>query len=155
MLVALCQLVEARGVSLEQRGHLVDEGAGAACAGTVHALLDAVVKVDDLGILAAELDGAVGLGDELLDRALGGDDLLHELEVEPLGKQHAARAGDRDAHRGVTDDLLRAGEELLGGGADVGVVALVVGVDEVVALVDDGELDRGGTHVDAEAQMAA
>ena len=153
VLGALGELVEARGVGLEQRGHLVDEGARAAGAGAVHALLDAVVEVDDLGVLAAELDGAVGLGDERLDGALGGDDLLDELEVEPLGQQHAARAGDGHAHGRVAHDAARLGKELARRGADVGVVTLVVGVDEVVVVVDDGQLDRGGAHVDAQAQV--
>ena len=138
---------------MQQGCHLVDERARAAGAGAVHALLDAVVEVDDLRVLAAELDGAVGLRDERLDGALGGDDLLDELEAEPLGQQHAARAGDRDAHRGVADHALGAGEELFGRGAHIGVVALVVGVDEVVVVVDDGELDGGGAHVDAQAQV--
>ena len=75
-----------------------------------------------------------------LDGTLGGDDLLHELEVEPLGEQHAARARDRDTHRRVAYDSLRAGEELPCRGADVGVMALVVGVDQPAACVDDGEL---------------
>ena len=138
---------------MEERGHLVDEGARATGASAVHALLDAVVEVDDLGVLAAELDGAVRLGDERLDGALGGDDLLDELKVKPAREQHAARAGDGDAHGGIADHLARAGEELLGRGADVGVVTLVVGVDEVVVVVDDGELDGGGAHVDAQAQV--
>lgn len=38
-------------------------GTGAAGARAVHALLDARVEVDDLGVLAAELDGDVGLRD--------------------------------------------------------------------------------------------
>ena len=130
----LGELVEARSVSVEQARHLVDEGARAAGAGAVHALLDAVVEVDDLG-------------------ALGGDDLLDELKAQPVGEQHAAGAGDGDAHGGGADHLAGAGEELLCRGADVRVVTLVVGVDEVVVVVDDGELDGGGAHVDAQAQV--
>ena len=152
---ALGKLVQAHGIGLEQDCHLVDEGARAACAGAVHALLDAVVKVDDLGVLAAQLDGDVCLGDERLDGALGRDDLLDKLEVEPLGEQHAAGTGDRDAHGNVAHDALRAGEELLGRGPDVGVVSLVVGVDQVARAVDHGELDRGGAHVDAQAQVGS
>ena len=86
----LGELVEAARVGVQQARHLVDERARAAGARAVHALLDAVVEVDDLGILAAQLDGHVGLGDERLHGALGGDDLLDELQVEPLGQQQAA-----------------------------------------------------------------
>ena len=151
----LGKLVQAAGVGVQKARHLVDERARAARARAVHALLDAVVEVDDLGVLAAELDGDVGLGDEGLDGALAGDDLLDELEVEPLGKQQAARAGDGDAHGGVAEHGAGALEQLFGRGADVGVVALVVGVDDAIALVDDGELDGRGAHVDAQAQLRA
>ena len=77
---------------MQQSGHLVDERARAAGAGAVHALLDAVIEVDDLGVLAAQLDGDVGGRDEGLDGAFAGDDLLDKLQVEPLGQQHAAGA---------------------------------------------------------------
>ena len=149
------QLVEAGGVGVEQRRHLVDERSRAAGAGAVHALLDAVVEVDDLGVLAAELDGAVGLGNERLHGALGGDDLLHELEVEPLGQEQAAGAGDGHAHGDVAHMGAGALEELLGRGADVGVVALVVGVDELAVGVEHGHLDGGGADVDTQAELGA
>ena len=80
------ELVEAARVGVQQGCHLIDEGARAAGAGAVHALLDAVVKVDDLGVLAAQLDGDVGGRDKGLDGALAGNDLLNKLQVEPLGQ---------------------------------------------------------------------
>lgn len=86
VLGALCELVQPRGIRVQQGCHLVDERAGAAGARAVHALLDARVEVDDLGVLAAELDGDVGLRDQGLHRALARDNLLHELEAEPLGE---------------------------------------------------------------------
>ena len=55
------ELVETGGVGMEQLGHLVDEGAGAARAGAVHALLGGGMEVGDLGVLAAELDDDVRL----------------------------------------------------------------------------------------------
>ena len=80
------ELVEAARVGVQQGCHLIDERARAAGAGTVHALLDAVVEVDDLGVLAAQLDGDVGGRDEGLDGAFAGDDLLDKLQLEPLGQ---------------------------------------------------------------------
>ena len=58
---------------------MVDKGARAAGARAVHALFDALVEVDDLRVLAAQLDGHVGGGDEGFHRRLGRDDLLHEV----------------------------------------------------------------------------
>ena len=61
LLDVFCQLIEAGCVGLEERRHLVDKRTGTTCAGTVHALLNAVIKVDNLCILAAQLNGNVGL----------------------------------------------------------------------------------------------
>ena len=149
------ELVEAARVGVQQGCHLVDERARAAGAGAVHALLDAVVKVDDLGVLAAQLDGDVGGRDEGLDGALAGDDFLDKLQVEPLGKQQTARAGNSASHLGRRQHGRSALEQVAGAGTDVGVVTLVLGVDDLVVVVEHGELDGGGTHVDAQVQVAA
>ena len=150
--VALRELVEAARVGVEQRRHLVDEGARAAGAGAVHALLDAVVEVDDLRVLAAELDGHVSARDERLDRRLAGDDLLHEADIEPLGEQKAARARDGDRHALVRELLGRLAQHLDHRGAHVGVVALVDRPLDLVRVVEHGEFHRGGAHVDADVQ---
>ena len=49
------QLVQLVGGDVQKGGHLVDEGAGAPGAGSVHPLVDAAVKEDDLCILAPQL----------------------------------------------------------------------------------------------------
>ena len=134
---------------MQQSGHLIDEGARAAGAGTVHALLDAVVEVDDLGVLAAQLDGDIGGRDEGLDGALAGDDLLDKLQVEPLGQQQAARAGNGAGHLGRRQHGRGTLEQVAGAGADVGAVALVLGVDDLVVVVEHGKFNGGGAHVDA------
>ena len=94
------ELIEAARVGVQQGCHLVDERARAAGAGAVHALLDTVVEVDDLGVLAAQLDGDVGGRDEGLDGAFAGDDFLDKLQVEPLRQQQTARAGNGAGHLG-------------------------------------------------------
>ena len=45
-------------------------------------------------------------------------------------------------------------EQVAGAGADVGVMALVLGVDDLVVIVEHGELDGGGANVDAQVQVA-
>ena len=89
--------VEARGVGLQKGGHLVDERAGAAGADAVHALFEPAFEVDDLGVLAAELDGDVHLRRDALERLRDGDDLLHKRNTERFGK--VDRAGARGAQR--------------------------------------------------------
>ena len=148
------ELVEAARVGVQQGCHLVDERARTAGAGTVHALLDAVIEVDDLGVLAAQLDGDVGGRDEGLDGTLAGDDLLDKLQVEPLGQQQAARAGNGAGHLGRRQHGRSTLEQVAGAGTDVGVVALVLGVDDLVVAVEHGELNGSGAHVDAQVQVA-
>ena len=149
------ELVEAARVGVQQGCHLVDERARTAGAGAVHALLNAVVEVDDLGVLAAQLDGDVGGRDKGLDGAFAGDDLLDKLQVEPLGQQQAARAGNGAGHLGRRQHGRGALEQVAGAGTDVGVMALVLGVDDLVVVVEHGELNGGGAHVDAQVQVAA
>ena len=149
---ALRQHVQAAGVGVQERGHLVDEGARAAGARAVHALFDALVEVDDLRILAAQLDGHVGGGDEGFHRRLAGDDLLHELDAQPLGEQQAARARDGDGHALVAEVGCGLREHFHDGGAHVGVMAAIDGELHVVRRIEDGQLHRGGPHVDADMQ---
>ena len=59
--ITLGILIEAGSVCLQKARHLIDERAGSAGADAVHPLLDAVGKVDDLGVLAAKFDGYVCL----------------------------------------------------------------------------------------------
>ena len=139
---------------MQQGCHLIDERARAAGAGAVHALLDAVVEVDDLGVLAAQLDGDIGGRDKGLDGAFAGDDLLDKLQVEPLGQQQAARAGNGAGHLGRRQHGRGTLEQVAGAGTDVGVMALVLGVDDLVVVVEHGELNGSGTHVDAQVQVA-
>ena len=149
------ELVKAAGIGVQQGCHLIDKRARAAGAGAVHALLDAVIEVDDLGVLAAQLDGDVGGRNKGLDGALAGNDLLNKLQVEPLGQQQTARTGDGAGHLGSRQHSRSTLEQVAGAGTDVGVVALVLGVDDLVVIVEHGELNGGGAHVDAQVQVAA
>ena len=98
-LVAETEFVQLFHSNIEERSHLVDERACAACAGAVHALIYAAVKEYYLGILAAEFYHASGL------RRKGAHDLrsceyfLHKGDIDALRKAETRRAGYGDAHR--------------------------------------------------------
>ena len=102
---ALGERVEVAGLRVEKRGDLVDKGAGATCARAVHthvrdaglACFGVLLEEDDLGVLTAQLNGAAHLGVEFADGDGVGHDLLHEGQVELLGKHLAARAADGGA----------------------------------------------------------
>ena len=148
--MAFGQLVQTRGIGVEKRRHLIDERARATRAGSVHALLDAVVEVDDLRVFAAQFDRNISLGDERLDRRLRSDDLLHELDAEPLGKQQPARTGDR--HREVLRRILcsRFLQHLEHRCAHIGMMTAIHGPQDLVRIVEHRKLHRGGANIDAD-----
>ena len=75
--------VEPCRIRLQKAGHLVDEGAGAPGADPVHPLLDAAVfKIDDLCILAAQLDRDVRLRRDPFQRRGDRDDFLYEGNLQ-------------------------------------------------------------------------
>ena len=78
----------------QQRGHLVDEGPGAAGAGAVHPDLHAVGQKEDLGILAAQFDDNVRPRCQPVGRHPGGKYLLYEGGLHTFRHAHAGRAGD-------------------------------------------------------------
>ena len=93
-LCILCCLVHLVGTHFQQGGHLVDKGTGAAGTAAVHAHLGTVGQKQDLGILTAQLDHAVGGRHKALDRHAGGEHLLHKGHAAAVGQTHAGRTGD-------------------------------------------------------------
>ena len=73
----------------QKRGHLVDERAGAARAGAVHAHLKRALQEQDFGVLAAQFDDDVRAGHEHIRRDLGGVDLLHKGDMRAERQTHA------------------------------------------------------------------
>ena len=140
---ALRELVQAGRIGVEQGRHLIDESTRAAGARAVHALLDALVEIDDLGVLAAELDDDVGLRDVGGHGGLGSDDLLNEFDAEPLREQKAARAGDRHGHGRIGILLGSFLEHFDDGRADVGMVTAVARMLDGERIVEHGHLHRG------------
>ena len=87
--------VQAGRVRLQERRHLVDERAGAAGADAVHTLFHiAAFEIDDLGVLAAQLDGHVRLRRVVLQRRGHGDNFLDERHVKVLCQGQAAASRD-------------------------------------------------------------
>jgi hypothetical protein len=141
---------------------LVDHRAGPARALVVHgrdlllaAGLGVLLEDDDLGVLAAQLDHAVGLREELLHGQRDGGHLLDELRAEVPRQRGAPRARDEDADVTVRRpaeravDRLEELERLL---RLLGLVALVVLPDDLVGKgVDDHGLHRGRADIEADA----
>ena len=87
---------------MQQGRHLVNKGTGAAGTHAVHAFLQSAGKVDDLGILTAQLDGHIRLGVAALQRRGDGHHLLHERNVQRPTQIDGAGAGNRGPQGAVT-----------------------------------------------------
>ena len=148
LLCVLGKFVQLGRRHVEQHRHLVDEGARAARARAVHALLQLAGQEHDLGVLAAQLDDHVRLRHVHADRLAGGKHFLHEVDVRGLGDAEARRARDRTAQRGVrADGFTRILHQLNRLFAHLGEVALIVLVDDL-SIAHDHDLDRGRTDID-------
>ena len=137
---------------MEQTRHLVNKGAGTARASAVHALFNAVIKVDNFCVFSAKLNRYVCLRDKAGNGSLRSNNFLHKLEAQPGREQKAARAGDRDFHVRMLKHLGSLMEESFCGGADISVMALVACIDKLVVRVENSELNRGRTYVNTKAQ---
>ncbi len=125
----------------DHEGDRVDEPAGSAGARRVHALLEPAGKVDDLGILAAELDDGVGLGAGGLHGARRRDDLLHERQAEHVGEPDAGRTRDPDRPLEVAVAPGEVVDGLAHRRLDVEAVATVDAVDDLPVVVHHDDLD--------------
>ena len=151
--VSLCQRVEPRRVRLQERRHLVDEGARPARARLVHAQLHALAQTEDFGVLAAELDRHVRLGRDGHQRPRRRHHLLEKRQPQHVGNRQRAGTSDRPAHlqprvtlRQIRQDRR---ERLTNGRA----MPLVDGVDDLA--VGRAQDCLGSGRTDVEAQRAS
>ena len=85
--VIFCVFIQAGGIRLKQGSHLVDKGTGTAGTDAVHTLLHiSAFKIDDLRVLAAELDGNVRLGSAILQGCGYGNNLLNKRNPRCLAR---------------------------------------------------------------------
>ena len=135
--------VQSLGVRLQERGHLVDERAGAACADAVHALLQPAAEVDDLRILTTQLNGDVRLRGNGLQAGGHGDDLLYKANVQGLAKVDGAGAGDLQAQVAGTELCTGVLQQLGKCFLRVRTVAAVIAIAQDAAFVQNNELCGG------------
>ena len=149
LFILLRGLVQSRRVHLQQGGHLIDEGAGAAGADAVHPLIQSAPEVDDLAVLAPQFDGHVRLGPGGAERIRHRHHLLDEGDPQGFAQPHGAGAGDAQPQGAGTQPLRRQGEQLPQGLLGLGMMTAVFPEYRRSFLVQDGQLHRGGAHVDA------
>ena len=147
-LIVFGVFVQSGRVRLQKRGHLINERAGSSGADAVHSLLDiSILKVDDLRVLAAELDGNVSLGSLELQGGGDRDNLLHERNIDVLSQGKAAGPGDDRMNLDVSRYLFRLFEKICEGFLNFSKMSPVVGEQDVLFQVQDDNLDRCGTDI--------
>ena len=105
-------------------------------ADAVHTLLHiAALKVDDLGVLTAQLDGHVRLGRRVLQGSGHGDHLLHEGNLQVFGQRQAAGTGDHGTDQDLAQLVVGLFQKVGQGLPDVGEMPLIVGEQQPVLLV--------------------
>ena len=129
------QLIEARGVSIKQTCHLIDESTRSTCALSVHALLDALVEKDNLRVLAAQLDTGVSLWNERFNCFFGRNNLLNKGHVQPICQQQSTRTRNGNGHGFAGETRGGRFDDLRQRGAHVAMVALVGCVQQLMLLV--------------------
>ena len=146
-LMPLRVFVEPFRVRAEQVRHLVDERAGTARAGAVHALLHAAFEIRYLCVLAAQLYRDVGLRYVLPDGLDAGDDLLNEWDIQPVGHGNTAAARHRERESVVALHRPRKhGDDC---GFYVRIMPVVARVQQVAVFVYDRGFYRCGPYVQA------
>ena len=147
LLVIPGQVVQAGGVGFQQGGHLVDKGSGAAGAHAVHAFLKGAGKVDDLRVLAAQLDGNIGLGRGYPERGGHGHNLLHEAASQGLAQGNGAGAGHGHTQKAGAQQQAGLAHHLCEGFLGLGAMAAVFAIQNLTRVIQDYQFDGGGADV--------
>ena len=142
-LIMLCLRVQSGGIGLEQGRHLVDEGAGAAGADAVHPFFQPAPEINNLGVLAAQFNGHVGLGRDGLQCGSDGHHLLHEADAHGLAEIDGAGACDLHLQKAGADLFPGFGKEFLKRLLGMGTVAAVLSEQDFPVFVQQNELDGG------------
>ena len=139
---------------IEQRCHLINERTGAAGTGAVHAHFQPAGEEEDLGVLAAQLNDHVRVGDELHGGDSGGVNLLHKGEAARFRHAHAGRTGHRELGRFAVQHLrLDFAQQFRHFLRDLRKMPFVGLVKNLLIVVQHHAFDRGGTHVEANSHV--
>ena len=141
-LALLRECIQPEWVSREQRRHVVDKRARTARADAVHTLLGGIAEIRDLGILAAELDRRRRLRNEAAHGGGAGNNLLHKRQSDALGNAHARRARERKREFRLAHHVPQLRQILLQRLADLGKMACIVLVEDLMLLSEHNQLNR-------------
>ena len=149
--VILRVFVQTGSVRLQKRGHLVDKGTCSSGTDTVHTLFDiAALKIDDLGVLAAQLDRHVGLGRGFLESGGYCDNFLNKRNLQMVGKSKPAGSGDHRMESDFPQSVVCFLEKISQSFLDIGEMSLIVGEQKIFIFIKNRDLYGGGSDVNSQ-----
>ena len=89
-IVILGSLIKAVSVCIEKDSHLVDKCSSTSCTGAVHPLFHGGSEEGYLGVFSSQLDDAVLLGNEMLDRDRTGNHFLLKRQFKAVRQSQSA-----------------------------------------------------------------
>lgn len=135
---------------LQQRRHLVNEGAGPAGAGAVHAEIRAAGQKEDLGIFSPQFDHDIRIRPECRDGGSCRKNLLGKGDPKLFTQADPGRA--RDAESVFSGKFFpQCQEDFPGFFGDPGKVAFVLGMTDMAGFIQHNSLDGGGTDVQSDS----
>ena len=150
-LIMLRRLIQAGGVGLQKRGHLVDEGAGAAGANAVHPFLQAALEINDLGILAAQLDGHVRLRGCGFQGSGHRHHLLDKADIQGFPQIDGSGTGDAQTQTAVAQLPLCRHQKGFQGFLGMGMMTAVLSKQERTVVIQNHKLYSGRTDINTGA----
>ncbi len=151
-LAAFGVFIQSGSVGLQKRGHLIDKRARASCADAVHPLFYvAALKIDDLGVFPAQLDGHIRLRGPGRERLCHSHDLLYKGDLQMLCQSQSAGTGDDRIDQYRSKFFHRAGEQESQSLLDLCIMPLIIGEKDLIFLIQCGDLNGSGTDVDSKS----
>ncbi len=152
-LMVFGQLVETGGIRIQKGCHLVNKGAGTAGADAVHPLVDAAPEINDFGVLAAELDGYVGVRTIALQGCGHCHNLLTEKSPHMCGQGQAAGACNDGCQTKLPQLFPRLCEKIGQGLLDVCKMSFVIGKENLFVSIQNGDLYGGRTDINSKSVL--
>ena len=132
----ICRIcIQSGCVRLEERCHLIDKRSGASCTDSVHPLINAVGKVNNFCILAAQFDGDIGMRGVILKCSGDGDNLLHKIYGQVPGERKSAGTGNGGNNLQRSKSFFCFFQQTGQGFLNVGVMPLVVREKKTIVWV--------------------
>ena len=147
LLILLRRLIQAGSIRLQKRRHLIDKRAGPSRADAVHPLFQAAGKIDNLCVLAAQLDGYIRLGRRLFQCFGNRHNLLDKFNAQSLSKIDGTGASDFHAQFAFSHTPPHFPQKLRQRFLGARLMSLISSVNYGIVFAKQNQLDGGRADI--------